>query len=92
MKKSDCERLLGRKISNEEFKNNRMEIEDEALTKFCPIDPFDIDDNDEFTAEDLMSILNEDDFRKMRGMTQEQIVQYERNLCKELGVPYPPKF
>lgn len=65
MKKSDCERLLGRKISREEFKNNRFELEEEASKKLFPIDLFDIDDDDDWLPEDELSIIDESDLHKM---------------------------
>lgn len=92
--KEQLENYLGRKITDEEFKNNKKELDEEYKNKFAEYVRIneEKEEDEEFTCEDLMSILNEDDFRKMRGMTQEQIEEYEKNICKEIGIPYPTKF
>lgn len=92
--KEQLENYLGRKITDEEFKNNKKKLDEEYKNKFAEYVRIneEKEEDEEFTCEDLMSILNEDDFRKMKGMTQEQIEEYEKNICKEIGIPYPTKF
>ena len=91
LKKEDYENYLGRKISREEFRHNRKELDREMSDKCAENIERNMaeDDDEEFTPEDLLSVLSEDDIRKMRSMTQEEIIAYEKKICEEIGVKYP---
>ena len=93
MTKDVYENYLGRKISREEFRHNKKELDIEMREKFAENIERNMenDDDDEFTATDLLCMLDESDFKKMESMTQEEIEQYERKLCEENGVKYPEK-
>ena len=90
-KKEDYENYLGRKISREEFRHNRKELDEELRDIFAAnVDKNMTEENeDDFTWEDLLCMLTEDDLKKMKNMTEEEVIEYEKKLCKENGVKYP---
>lgn len=91
LKKEDYENYLGRKISREEFRHNRKELDREMSDKFAENIERNMaeDDEDDFTWEDLLCMLDESDFEKMKNMTEEEIIAYEKKICEENGVKYP---
>ena len=75
-KKEDYENYLGRKISREEFRHNRKELDEELRDIFATnVDKNMTEENeDDFTWEDLLCMLTEDDLKKMKNNRRKRAV------------------